>query len=73
MRLLLLYLVARWRLYWELCPECNSDAPEMYECDVCHGFRCSDWHHGPPCQEWLGRWFHRRGEEILHPSKKGAK
>lgn len=32
-------LRARWRIYWNLCPVCNSDAPEMYGCWCCHGSR----------------------------------
>ena len=28
-------LIGRWRLFWGNCPQCNSDAPEMYECDIC--------------------------------------
>ncbi len=32
-------LVARWRLWWNLCPMCNSDAPRIDVCPVCHGHR----------------------------------
>jgi len=28
-------LLAKWRNFWGFCPECNSDAPEMYDCVVC--------------------------------------
>ena len=28
------------RLYiWNVCPMCNSDAPELDDCPVCHGSR----------------------------------
>lgn len=29
----------RWRLWWNLCPKCNSDAPFLDTCRVCNGFR----------------------------------
>lgn len=28
-----------WRLYWNLCPACNSDAPRCYRCNTCTGSR----------------------------------
>lgn len=28
-------LRGRWRLLFGFCPQCNSDAPEMYECPIC--------------------------------------
>lgn len=32
-------LLARWRIYWNLCPACNSDAPECDDCLCCDGSR----------------------------------
>ena len=32
-------LRARWRIWWNLCPVCNSDAPEMDTCWCCRGSR----------------------------------
>ena len=32
-------LFGRWRNMWGFCPKCNSDAPEVYTCDVCDGNR----------------------------------
>lgn len=32
-------LLARWRIWWNLCPACNSDAPEIYTCWCCGGNR----------------------------------
>jgi hypothetical protein len=32
-------LVMRWRLWWNLCPTCNSDAPECHTCSTCEGSR----------------------------------
>ncbi len=33
------WLLAIWlgkrRMFWGLCPLCNSDAPELYDCPVC--------------------------------------
>lgn len=31
-------LTGRIRLFWGLCPLCNSDAPLVYSCKVCFGF-----------------------------------
>ena len=28
-------LLGRWRLLFGNCPACNSDAPEMYDCNIC--------------------------------------
>lgn len=32
-------LLARWRIWWNLCPACNSDAPECDTCLCCDGSR----------------------------------
>jgi hypothetical protein len=32
-------LLARWRIWWNLCPVCNSDAPECDRCWLCGGSR----------------------------------
>lgn len=29
-------IIARYRLWWGFCPRCNSDAPAVDTCDVCH-------------------------------------
>jgi len=29
-------VVGKWRLLFGFCPQCNSDAPELYECPVCN-------------------------------------
>lgn len=45
---ILRWVIGRWRLFWRLCPECNSDAPEVDTCDVCLSDRNSFylWNHG---------------------------
>lgn len=50
MKLRLMRLLAWWRLLWGFCPECNSDAPELYTCLVCCGWRGESF---PP--DWLLR------------------
>ena len=30
-----LWLRGRWRMWWGVCPLCNSDAPALYRCRVC--------------------------------------
>lgn len=32
-------LLWAWRIWWGLCPICNSDAPEMDTCECCRGWR----------------------------------
>jgi hypothetical protein len=32
-------LLARWKILMGVCPECNSDAPEVYDCYICGGDR----------------------------------
>jgi hypothetical protein len=32
-------LRAYWRAFWRLCPLCCSDAPALYLCTCCRGFR----------------------------------
>ena len=29
-------LIGKWRLYLNYCPECNSVAPKLHQCDVCN-------------------------------------
>lgn len=31
--------IGEWRLWWHLCPLCNSDAPECDGCPVCKNSR----------------------------------
>ena len=28
-------ILGKWRLLFGFCPECNSDAPKLYDCPVC--------------------------------------
>lgn len=35
----LLLLRGRWRYLFGFCPACNSDAPGIYDCQVCGGWR----------------------------------
>jgi hypothetical protein len=30
------WIIGKWRLVWKLCPNCNSDAPKLYDCEVCN-------------------------------------
>lgn len=39
MRLTLWKMRGYWRVCWNLCPECNSDAPEIDHCRCCGGSR----------------------------------
>ena len=54
-----------WRLKWNLCPACNSDALEARECKVCTGYNpwLSGW---PPSgarkAEWRIRFLNQQCE-----------
>lgn len=49
------------RLHFGLCPECNSDAPEIDDCHVCEGYRAPY----PPTEETKKRWMERFKEEGI--------
>jgi len=44
---------AKLRIRMNVCPECNSDAPELDHCPVCEGYR--DGY--PPADHIKGRWL----------------
>lgn len=31
--------IARWKMRWGFCPECDSDAPAIDTCPVCRGLK----------------------------------
>ena len=45
----------RWRLAWELCPACNSDAPKTDICRVCYNYRHKG--HNPPSKQAKQAWW----------------
>ena len=62
-RIWLRRLQGRWRLWWGFCPQCNSDAPELYACPVC------EYYHGeyPPSAETKAAWLSRFEHELYVP------
>lgn len=42
---------------WGLCPKCNSDAPELYDCKVCNWYRTSD--RGMPNKATKKEWWQK--------------
>ena len=62
-RIWLRRLQGRWRLWWGFCPQCNSDAPELYACPVC------EYYHGeyPPSAETKAAWWARFQDELYVP------
>lgn len=50
-------LVGKWRLLFGFCPKCNSDAPELYDCSVCHWYRTSE--SGMPTSRIKKIWWER--------------
>lgn len=58
--------IGKWRLWWGLCPLCNSDAPEIDTCPVCYSSR-----EFPPTPEFkAGMW--KRFCHTLRQREKGA-
>lgn len=55
-------LRGRWRLWWGLCPACNSDAPEIDSCQVCFAYRTSTTYHPPSA--WVLLCWRRRWERL---------
>ncbi len=54
---LLIEMRARIRIAFGFCPNCNSDAPEMHTCWVCHGYT---WNKdGVPTPAVKRKWLHR--------------
>lgn len=41
------------RLFWNCCPACNSDAPELDTCPVCEGDRREPY---PPSKATKQKW-----------------
>ena len=67
MKRLVNLLRGRWRLMWNQCPRCNSDAPAVDDCHVCvnvvspeGGFENNRRQQYPPSKAtkrwWLSRW-----------------
>lgn len=62
-------LRAKWRLFWDLCPACNSDAPGVDQCECCNGFRSSEMAEGDMPEAmvtarkavWLRRFMQGKG------------
>jgi hypothetical protein len=44
------------RIFWGFCPKCNSDAPELYDCNVCSNYNNS--YPFPPSKVTKGIWLH---------------
>lgn len=48
-------LAGKYRLFWGLCPWCNSDAPRLYDCPIC------EYYHGkfPPDKKIKDVWWEK--------------
>jgi len=44
------------RMFFNACPLCNSDAPELDSCPLCHGYHSANGDPYPPSREILNRW-----------------
>jgi hypothetical protein len=66
MRKIFLFARGTWRVLWYLCPHCNSDAPAIYECIICNGYRSS--YSGLPRKDrwmWLKRYKNLIRERVI--------
>lgn len=57
----MIFLTKIWgaqRLWWGFCPQCNSDAPELYDCPVCEYYsgHSKDQPY-PPTKETKAKWW----------------
>ncbi len=43
MKKTLLLLTGKFRMLFNFCPECNSDAPAIYDCDICKNYLPQNW------------------------------
>lgn len=53
-----LLLLGRERAFFGFCPKCNSDAPELYMCEICA------WGHVPK-KKWINRYKKYLKEKYL--------
>jgi hypothetical protein len=49
-------IIGKWRLLLGNCPNCNSDAPKMYDCNICD---FKDNYHGRTKKEDRQYWWNR--------------
>ena len=49
-------LIGRWRIALGFCPMCNSDAPEVYSCPLCHGYQQASGNIFPPSKYTTEVW-----------------
>lgn len=60
-------LLARWRLWFGLCPYCNSDAPLLDDCPVCENYRGQY----PPKASTKDLWQHRFAQQVAWENEQG--
>ena len=54
----LLKSVGWMRLYlFSFCPQCNSDAPELYDCKICKSYSSANGDKWPPSTKLKNRWW----------------
>ena len=58
-------LRGRFRMFWGFCPECNSDAPKMYDCKVCNWYTSSQ--NGMPIKPLKKMWWERFLQQYALP------
>jgi hypothetical protein len=63
MKRLFLFLRSRWRMRFGFCPACNSDAPAIDTCPICHSYRIPDPF--PPSNRTLRDWRNDYDEQYL--------
>ena len=62
------------RLRWNVCPRCNSDSPEFWECPCCLGYDRTT--QGMPCEYrkliWHNKWmtedrYEQKANDTVQP------
>lgn len=48
-----------WRIWWGFCPECNSDAPELYSCRFCESY--GGWRNKQARKDIRIKWLRKCG------------
>lgn len=76
--------IGRYRLFWNQCPRCNSDAPEAYGCAVCRDIIVgrklmvlNTRQQYPPSRKtkawWWHLWTHKNFEDVQRQWEKESK
>ena len=49
--------LGKYRMFTGMCPMCNSDAPELYDCPACNYYSCASGDEFPPTKATKAKWW----------------